>query len=62
MKAKALVSFAGAVSAGIGDFVEIADKAVYEDLIRAGYIASLEDSPAPAKRTARKAKNKELDS
>lgn len=60
MKAKVLISFCGAVSASMGDVIDIADDFVYQDLLRAGYIASLEasptaDVPAPKKTTRKKA-------
>ena len=60
MKAKVLISFCGAVSASMGDVIDIADDFVYQDLLRAGYISSLEPSPAteetaPKKTTRKKA-------
>jgi hypothetical protein len=38
MKVKALVSFAGQVTMAPGDVREIKDKAICEDLIKAGYV------------------------
>ena len=39
---KALICFSGKVSMTVGEVKEIADKAVAEDLLRAGYIEPVE--------------------
>lgn len=50
MKAKVLQSFSGATVTGcVGSVIEIADKAIFDDLLKAGYIASLE-KPVTAKK------------
>lgn len=59
MKAIALVSFAGAVNGFPGQEVEIADQAVYEDLLRAGYIKAAEAKNEEPKKPAPKKKAKE---
>lgn len=42
MKFRALVSFCGVVTMGKGEIAEITDKAIYEDLLQAGYIEKVE--------------------
>jgi len=59
MKAIALVSFAGAVNGFPGQEVEIADQAVYEDLLKAGYIKAAEAKNEEPKKPAPKKKAKE---
>lgn len=55
MKVKALVSFAGKVSAGAGQIIEITDKEVLADLSHAGYIEPIETKkPAKKKKVADK--------
>lgn len=57
MQYKALVSFSGLISMGLGEVREIKDKAVAKDLLEAGYVEQVgDDSPAPEK--ARKAAKK----
>lgn len=59
MKAIALVSFVGAVNGFPGQEVEIADQAVYDDLLQAGYIKAAGEGteepkkPAPKKKTTK---------
>ena len=49
---KALVSFSGKVTMSAGDVREIADTTIAEDLLKAGYIESLE----PKKKEEKKKK------
>ena len=54
MKYKAVVGFSGTISAAKGDVLEIADKAISEDLLEAGYIESIEEHKNESKRTKSK--------
>lgn len=45
MKIKALVNFCGVLSMHVGEVVDCDDLVVVDDLLRAGYIAKIEDSP-----------------
>lgn len=53
---KALVDFAGVVSMNAGEVKDIADGAIAEDLLRAGYIEKVQPAikKAPAKPKAKK--------
>lgn len=42
MLVKALVSFSGTVSMGVGEVKEIADKATAKDLLSCGYVVQLD--------------------
>lgn len=42
LKVKALVSFCGVVTMGIGDVADIKDKAIVDDLLQAGYVEKVE--------------------
>ncbi|MCM3763450.1 hypothetical protein [Neobacillus niacini] len=44
MKVKALVSFAGVVTMGVGEVKEIKDKAICEDLLQAGYVEEVKST------------------
>jgi hypothetical protein len=46
---KALVSFSGAVSMTMGEVKEITDKAIVEDLLKAGYIEEVKTEKKPVK-------------
>ena len=46
---KALVTFCGIISMAKGDVAEIADKAVANDLLKAGYIKEVQSAPKPTK-------------
>lgn len=46
---KALVSFSGAVSMTMGEVKEITDKAIVEDLLKAGYIEEVKAEKKPVK-------------
>ena len=59
MKAIAALSFAGVVNGFPGQEIEIADKAVYDDLLRAGYIKAAGANDEEPKKTAPKKKAKE---
>lgn len=62
MKAKVVISFAGAtVSGAVGEVINITDPIVLEDLLKAGYVVSLDEStaPAPKKAVDKKKKAKE---
>lgn len=59
MKAIAIVSFAGVVDGFPGQEIEIADKAVYNDLLKAGYIKAAGASEEESKKPAPKKKAKE---
>lgn len=48
MRVKALVSFAGIVSMGVGEVRDISDKAIVDDLLRAGYVKEDKDTPDEA--------------
>lgn len=54
MKYKAMTSFSGLVSMAEGDIMEIADKAVSDDLIQAGYIQAIEEPKHESKRNKSK--------
>lgn len=54
MKYRAVVSFSGAVSMAEGEIAEIADKAVSEDLLNAGYIVAAEERKNESKRVKSK--------
>lgn len=54
MMYKAIVSFSGIVSMAEGDIAEIADKAVSEDLLNAGYIEAVEEVKNESKRAKSK--------
>lgn len=54
MKYKAIVSFSGVVSMAEGEITEIADKAVSEDLLSAGYIVAAEERKNESKRAKSK--------
>lgn len=54
MKYRAVVSFSGAVSMAEGEIAEIADKAVSEDLLNAGYIVAAEEHKNESKRVKSK--------
>ena len=54
MMYKAIVSFSGIVSMAEGDIAEIADKAVSEDLLNAGYIEAVEETKNESKRAKSK--------
>ena len=54
MKYKVLVSFGGQVSGTAGKEIEITDTVISSDLLKAGYIAPLEEKPEPVKKTRRK--------
>ena len=43
MKVKALISFSGVVSMGVGEVKEILDESIVKDLLRAGYIVEVKD-------------------
>lgn len=65
MQYKALVSFSGVISMSAGQVREISDKALADDLVKAGYIVNLEDlkpqKPKPKttkKKGAKKNENK----
>ena len=57
MKVKAIVSFSGAVSMGLGEVREIKDKAILKDLLNAGYIEEVDKEPPveKAKKATKKA-------
>lgn len=44
MKVKALINFAGIITMKKGDEIEINDKAIYEDLLQAGYVEEVKPS------------------
>lgn len=46
---KALISFSGAVSMVEGEVKEITDKAIVEDLLKAGYIEEVKTEKKPVK-------------
>ncbi len=54
MKYKAVTSFSGTVSMAEGEIMEIADKAVSDDLIQAGYIQAIEEPKHEGKRNKSK--------
>ncbi len=54
MKYKAMTSFSGVVSMAEGDIMEIADKAVSDDLVQAGYIQAIEEPKHEGKRNKSK--------
>lgn len=54
MKYRAVVSFSGTISMAEGDITEIADKAVSEDLLSAGYIEAIEEQKHESKRAKSK--------
>lgn len=51
-KVKAKVSFAGVVTMATGEIKEIADKAILDDLVSAGYVEEIKATPT--KETAKK--------
>lgn len=53
MRAKALTSFAGVYSGVPGQEIDITDKSIYEDLLRAAYIEPV-DEKKPVKATEEK--------
>lgn len=58
---KALVSFTGKVRMKKGEIKHIADEAIAQDLVRCGYVESLEkkeEKPASTKKTSAKSKKK----
>lgn len=61
MRVRALESFAGAVNMAKGTVCEIADRALAEDLIRAGYAEEVpaEDMREPARTARRKGARKD---
>lgn len=54
MRYKAVVSFSGIISMAEGEITEIADKAVSDDLLDAGYIVAAEEQRNESKRTKSK--------
>lgn len=56
---KALISFSGIVSMACGDIKEIRDKAVAEDLLRAGYIEEVKPEVKPEVAPEEKPKTEE---
>lgn len=58
MRAKALVSFAGAVVGTAGQEVVIDDKKIYDDLLAASYIEPIEDEKKAEKKTGKKSEGK----
>lgn len=54
MKYKAVVSFSGVISMAEGEIAEIADKAVSDDLLNAGYIVEAEERKNESKRAKSK--------
>ena len=59
MKATVKTAFAGIKYSGIpGDTIEIREKEVYCDLLRAGYIAPAHNETAEEKKPAKKASEK----
>lgn len=54
MRYKAVVSFSGTISMAEGEIAEIADKAVSDDLLNAGYIVEAEEQKNESKRTRSK--------
>lgn len=54
MRYKAVVSFSGIISMAEGEITEIADKAVSDDLLDAGYIVAAEEQKNESKRTKSK--------
>lgn len=60
MKAKAIVSFAGVKYSAIpGQEIEIAEKEVYDDLLRARYVEPVKEEKEPVKPEAKKPAAKE---
>ena len=55
MKVKAKVSFCGVVSMGAGEVGEVADKALFADLIGAGYVEEIKDKEEAKEPTKKKA-------
>lgn len=54
MKYKAIVGFSGIVSMAEGEIMEIADKAISDDLFQAGYIKAVEETKNEGKRAKSK--------
>lgn len=54
MLVKALVSFSGVISMGLGEERDIKDKAIVKDLLACGYVEQVEKEQ-PVKKTAKKA-------
>lgn len=48
-KVKALCSFSGAVSMGVGETKEISDKNIVADLVSAGYVVEIKEKPKKEK-------------
>lgn len=44
MKYKALISFTGKVSMGMGEERELSDKEIIKDLLKAGYIKEMKET------------------
>lgn len=55
MKYKALVSFSGLLTMAEGDEREIPDKAIANDLLKAGYIMELKADRKPRRKKGEKA-------
>lgn len=53
MKIRAKISFCGVLSMGLGEVRECNDKAVLDDLLRAGYVEEVKDAPAEEKPKAK---------
>lgn len=50
MKVKANVSFSGLVSMAIGEELDIKDKVILEDLLKAGYVEEVKTDTKPKKK------------
>ena len=56
MKAKVLISFGGVVSGTANQIIDITDKAILDDLVKAGYVSVVKQTTDTPKTTKTKSK------